>query len=397
MAAAAAAATNAGGGGGGGDPTLHVPSALLRQASFWASSGAADKLTRLVDTWRASSSSNKASHFWSAFVTHAERTTERTPLHLAASAGHADVVRLLVEKGAAWTALDSKGLCAAQLAEENGHDEIVTYLLDAAVRSELVLGAAMRAMRGYDNDDAEGEATTRDAPYLSHKLTFTETSILDETGDAVMMAWEEPLMNLGAQIACSSSSNSTETTCGSILNIGFGMGLVDTAIQSFHPTLHTIIEAHPDVYKRMLDAGWGNKPNVQIVFGRWQDELPKLGKFDGIYFDTYSEDYEDMRELHAALPHHMNPEGVYSYFNGLAPNNEFFAAVYREVCKLELGSLGFEVFFQPVSVQASPPDETSKSTWAELWSEVPSGRRYWHDGHVFYAPVCTFKGEPQDS
>ena len=42
-------------------------------------------------------------------------------------------------------------------------------------------------------------------------------------------------------------------------------------------------------------AGWGDKPGVRIVFGRWQDVLPELRQYDGIFFDTYGEYYEDLR------------------------------------------------------------------------------------------------------
>jgi hypothetical protein len=42
---------------------------------------------------------------------------------------------------------------------------------------------------------------------------------------------------------------------GDVLNVGFGMGLVDTAIQKRKPKSHTIIEAHPGVYEKMLRDG----------------------------------------------------------------------------------------------------------------------------------------------
>jgi hypothetical protein len=67
-----------------------------------------------------------------------------------------------------------------------------------------------------------------------------------------------------------------------VLNVGFGMGLVDQAIQRYEPEEHTIVEAHPEVYARMLKLGWGEKKNVRILFGRWQDVLPQLGSYDGI-------------------------------------------------------------------------------------------------------------------
>lgn len=58
---------------------------------------------------------------------------------------------------------------------------------------------------------------------------------------------------------------------------------------------HTIIEAHPDVHAHMLRRGWGDKANVTILFGRWQDVADQLGEYDGIFFDTYSEHYEHMQ------------------------------------------------------------------------------------------------------
>jgi len=67
-----------------------------------------------------------------------------------------------------------------------------------------------------------------------------------------------------------------------VLNVGFGMGMVDEAIEKYDGVVeHTIVEAHPDVYERMMKCGWGEKKNVRIVFGRWQDVLPQLESYDG--------------------------------------------------------------------------------------------------------------------
>lgn len=67
------------------------------------------------------------------------------------------------------------------------------------------------------------------------------------------------------------------------------------AIQRRAPRSHTIVEAHPDVYARMLQEGWAAQPGVRLVYGRWQDVLPQLGQYDGIFWDTYGEYYEEMR------------------------------------------------------------------------------------------------------
>lgn len=96
---------------------------------------------------------------------------------------------------------------------------------------------------------------------------------MDSDNKAVMMAWEKPLMEAHAKAVCSGG--------GHVLNIGFGMGLVDSAIQQYAPVTHTIVEAHPAVYERMLRTGWAEKENVKIIFGRWQDVLSQLETYDG--------------------------------------------------------------------------------------------------------------------
>jgi protein arginine N-methyltransferase 2 len=78
----------------------------------------------------------------------------------------------------------------------------------------------------------------------------------------------------------------------------------------------------------MCDLGWDRKPGVQILFGRWQDVQQQLGVYDGIFFDTYGEYYEELRQFHLLLPKILKPDGVYSYFNGLASDNFFFHMVY---------------------------------------------------------------------
>lgn len=128
----------------------------------------------------------------------------------------------------------------------------------------MILGTIAR--KGSENAAPNGN-------YLEDRVSFSEDKLMDSESKAVMMAWEKPLMEAHAKAVCSAG--------GHILNIGFGMGLVDSAIQQYNPASHTIVEAHPLVYQRMLSAGWGDKDNVKIVFGRWQDVLPQLGTYDG--------------------------------------------------------------------------------------------------------------------
>lgn len=128
----------------------------------------------------------------------------------------------------------------------------------------MILGTIARA--GNKNSNSNGD-------YLEDRVSFSEGKLVDSDSKAIMMAWEKPLMEAHAKAICSGG--------GHILNIGFGMGLVDTAIQQYSPVTHTIVEAHPEVYERMLRTGWGEKNNVKIIFGRWQDNLSQPESYDG--------------------------------------------------------------------------------------------------------------------
>ncbi|KAL9257710.1 arginine N-methyltransferase 2-like protein [Drosera capensis] len=284
-----------------------------------------------------------------------------TPLMHAAKRGHAAIVRLLLEAGAPWNALSrEKFLCAGDFAMEAGHQEAFEVLLNAGVQAELVLG--MIARKSGKRDDSNGD-------YLEDRITFSEDKLMDSSSKAVMMAWEKPLMEAHAKAVCSNG--------GHILNIGFGMGLVDTAIQQYSPATHTIIEAHTDVYDRMLRTGWGEKENVRIVFGRWQDVLPQLDSYDGIFFDTYGEYYEDLREFHQHLPRLLKPGGIYSFFNGLCGDNAFFHVVYCHLVSLELENLGFWTQLIPLPVKACLAED--------VWEGVR--QKYWQLD-TYYLPVC---------
>ena len=152
-----------------------------------------------------------------------------------------------------------------------------------------------------------------------------------------------------------------------VLNVGFGLGIVrghvrsprpcltfikiDTMFQSVSkpPSLHVIVEAHPDVLAHMEEKGWHEKAGVKILKGKWQDvlcsdEFLGLGKFDVIYTDTFAEHYDGeldiigqsvilnlLAELHKffkRLPDLLDgPDARFSFFNGLAATStcQFFS------------------------------------------------------------------------
>ena len=53
---------------------------------------------------------------------------------------------------------------------------------------------------------------------------------------------------------------------GRVLNIGFGMGIIDGYLQERKPESHVIVEAHPEVIQRMKGLGWDKKPGVEVIY-----------------------------------------------------------------------------------------------------------------------------------
>ena len=265
---------------------------------------------------------------------------------------------------------------------------------------QLILGASIRLARNLemktnnnskpaasaetnesDNDVPVSHAPCTKPDYLSHenvRYNAANTLLLDNDNDAVMMEWERPLMNAHANILV----NGTEGK--RVMNIGFGLGIIDTALQGYKPALHVIIEAHPTVYKKMIEDGWDKKENVRICFGKWQDELPKLIEeglqFDGIFYDTYGEHFTDLEDFHDLMVKVLDkPNGVYSFFNGLAPDNLFFHGVAANCVKIQLSHLGLDTEFAQCEINIDEKD----------WDGVR--RKYWHGRNTYYLPIATWK------
>eukprot|EP00986_Skeletonema_menzelii_P002420 scaffold652_cov142-Skeletonema_menzelii.AAC.7 len=323
--------------------------------------------------------------------------TGLSPLMVAAQNGHVDVCRILLDAGAPWNALDRYGKCAGNWAQENEHWEVVNLLVEEGTKAELILGASIRLARDQEASSkpagilSKESESNRNVPvahapctkpdYLEHdnvRYNAANTLLLDNDNDAVMMEWERPLMMAHAQILTSEMKGKR------VMNIGFGLGIIDTALQGYEPSLHVICEAHPTVYKKMIEDGWDKKNNVRICFGRWQDELPKLVEegleFDGIFYDTYGEHFTDLEDFHELMVKVLNkPDGVYSFFNGLAPDNLFFHGVAANCVKIQLSHLGLDTEFAQCEIQIDEKD----------WDGVR--RKYWHGRNTYYLPIATWK------
>lgn len=260
----------------------------------------------------------------------------------------AKTMRLLLQNGAIWNDVDRENETPGCLALRLGLKELYEIMVDAGVRAEMLLNRLdeYEQLAGTDDEEEDeekvseevpktnGEADTRcsgqqqdlnddgeDLPeiknedYLQSSLRFQDGRILDSAGNGVMMAWETDLMKRSADLLVPRSDLR-------ILNIGHGMGIIDTFFQNKNPSAHHIIEAHTGVLNRMRKDGWYDKPNVTIYEGRWQDIVPRIIDqgilFDAIYFDTFAEDYKALRDFFSdCIIGLLDDGGKFGFFNGL--------------------------------------------------------------------------------
>lgn len=317
--------------------------------------------------------------------------TGESVLMRAAGNGYEDIVVMLLQHGAPWNAVDRSGRCAGTHALNNSKQSVVNVIVEAGVRAELEFDVAASSSTEptvptvINPTTANGESshvfTERRLKYVGSGST---SALVDDRGAGVMMQWEQPLMEKHAKILCEFST--AEDRRADVLNVGFGMGLIDSAIQQFGARTHTIVEAHPDVYRKMLADGWDKKPGVRILHGRWQEVLLRddVGPFDSVFFDTF-DDVQHMDEFHAQLPRLVRPGGLYSFFNGLCPENIIFQGVACQVIKLKLEKLGFDVDFLPLAVDCAD---------ASLWEGTPFRYYFRNDYHL---PLCRLSGRaPQE-
>lgn len=206
-------------------------------------------------------------------------------------------------------------------------------------------------------------------PYIQQILTYTEDGrLMDETGQAVMMEWERPIMEQAAQVITRNG--------GRVLNVGFGMGIIDTEIEKYPITEHWIIEPHLDVYTKMLNDGWHLKPHVTILYGDWQFYMKYLPEFDGIYIDTWDEQIWDFLKN---TPNMLKKGGVLSFFNnprgdekGLHMSQEEYD-ILSPICQID-----FE------TIELNHIDGPDKQT--------ANGGFYWHpDWKTYYCPIVKLK------
>jgi type IV protein arginine methyltransferase len=327
-----------------------------------------------------------------------------TPLHAAIVSSKSDdesggqILKFLLENGAIWNQVDKNDETPGCIAYRLNLLDLYQIMVDAGVRAEMLLSRLEEYEELEDEDDA-AEADTlqaseethqqshtlsnseREEPassnYLSSVVSLSNGRLLDEQQNGVMMDWESGIML--------QSADALLTRPGlKILNVGFGMGIVDTHIQNHAntPASHHIVEAHPDILSEMRSQGWMEKPNVVVHSGKWQEMLPQLAiegeTFDAIYFDTFAESYGVFRNFFSEhVISLLAQDGQWSFFNGMGADRQISYDVYQKVVELDLFEAGFDVEWTDVELP------NLESEWAGV------RRKYWNISQ-YRLPVCRF-------
>jgi guanidinoacetate N-methyltransferase len=149
-----------------------------------------------------------------------------------------------------------------------------------------------------------------DWPTAPAKYSDEELRIL---GHIVMQRWETPYMQELARIASSKG--------GTVLELGFGMGISAAFIQSCNIGRHIIIEANSEVAQMARDFAREALRFVEVLEGLWEDHINQIpdGSLDGILFDTYPLQETELYQNHFSFfPYayaKLRKGGIFTYYS----------------------------------------------------------------------------------
>ncbi|WZH40000.1 S-adenosyl-L-methionine-dependent methyltransferase [Fusarium acuminatum] len=338
-----------------------------------------------------------------------------------------EIVHDLFLRGAIWNDVDSNNETPGCLALRLGRKPLYQLCVEAGVRAELLfalMGDYEELSSGSEGGDEEMEVDEQnddEAPelvsteeavappeepkfippdakekqvtseeYLNSKLVYDDAKLVDSDLNGVMMAWETDIMRRSVAALVPDSAPGKR-----ILNIGFGMGIVDGMFADLKPSRHHIIEAHPSVLEHLskdeskFGPSWEKSGPEEGAFkvhkGKWQDIVPKLLEdgeiYDAIYFDTFGEDYSQLRHFFSeCIIGIMDQEGKFSFFNGLGADRKVCYDVYTKVVEMQCADAGLDVEWEESKVDMSGLDKAGEGEWEGV------RRRYWTlNGETSYA------------
>ncbi|EXF82677.1 arginine N-methyltransferase 2 [Colletotrichum fioriniae PJ7] len=308
----------------------------------------------------------------------------------------------------------------------DANDVVIEDVHDTEEAPELVEAPAQPAASEQEQEQepktfqppAVQDPSLNSEEYLASNLTYSSGKLVDEAGNGVMMAWETEIMRKSVDALIPPPPSSTEdsseadasaTSGKRILNIGFGMGIIDNMFRSTSPARHHIIEAHPEVLAEIdnttnpdrptsipstFGASWDSSAPQEGAYkihrGRWQDIVPQLLEagevYDAIYFDTFGEDYGQLKTFFTEyIPGLLDFEGRFSFFNGLGADRRICYDVYTKVVEMHMADAGLDVEWDEMDVDMKGLEKAGAGEWEGVV------RRYW-TLDKYRLPTCTFMG-----
>lgn len=233
----------------------------------------------------------------------------------------------------------------------------------------------------FEPPKLDAETDVKSEKYLRSKLTYSDGKLVDDDGNGVMMAWETDIMRRSVDALLPEKPPGKR-----ILNIGFGMGIIDSMFAETKPARHHIIEAHEEVLEQTSSPESSFGPTweasgpadgaYKIHRGRWQDTVPVLLEhgevYDAVYFDTFGEDYSQLRKFFTEyIPGLLDQNGIFGFFNGLGADRRVCYDVYTKVVEMHMAEAGMDVDWNEIDVDLKGLEEAGKGEWEGV------KRRYW--------------------
>jgi hypothetical protein len=177
--------------------------------------------------------------------------------------------------------------------------------------------------------------------------------------EQVMMEWEREYMQ-----ACVDKLN----PYGEVLELGFGLGYSATQIMRHDVASYTVIECADNMRRKAL--GWGKQhANVRVVYGRWQDSIESIGRFDCIFFDTFEPDTmgrntcEQFVRILRSAGKDTCRFGFYASVPDLDRHRQMWSAALDT-----LSNVKYEIDFEPYAIEV--PDNCMYTSSEHLYTAV---------------------------
>lgn len=144
------------------------------------------------------------------------------------------------------------------------------------------------------------------------EANFTDNN-LKICGHPVMERWETGYMKKLARLVTIGG--------GTILEVGFGLGIAASFIQQAQIERHIIIEANKQVFARVRLFASRSVIEVKSILGFWQERIEeiKTGSISGILFDTYPLFEQEIHCNHFSFFKHafrvLKTGGVFTYYS----------------------------------------------------------------------------------